>query len=300
MREIALEVIEGFTSGLPRAEPIPFDQQLYPHISTELMACYPVGDLHLGMLSWSKETGANYDLKIGENLLIKATDYLVTSAPSCQQALVVFLGDFMHYDSMIPETPTGHNKLDSDSRPAKMIRTAVRCMRYLIAAALARHEKVHVIVESGNHDPFSTLFLIECLRNVYENEPRVTLDDSPAHYHYFQFGKNLVGVHHGHGTKMQNLPLIMAADRPEAWGETIHRTWWTGHIHHAKTQAAVSAQDFTGCSVESFEVLGSEDAWAHQKGYRSKRSMKSIILHKEFGEVDRHTVTPGMFLELTQ
>jgi hypothetical protein len=294
-REIALEVIEGFTSSLPRAEPV---AEPVGDLNADLLACYPVGDLHLGMLAWGKETGADYDLKIGENLLVKATDYLVKSAPPCGQSLVVFLGDFMHYDSMIPETPTGHNKLDSDSRPAKMIRTAVRCMRYLIAAALERHGKVHVIVESGNHDPFSTLFLMECLRNVYENEPRVSIDDSPSHYHYFRFGKNLIGVHHGHGTKMQNLPLTMAADRPADWGSTEHRVFWTGHIHHLKQQTTINAQGFTGCTVEAFEVLGPEDAWAHQKSYRSRRSQKSIILHREHGEFDRHTVNPGMMVDL--
>jgi hypothetical protein len=134
---------------------------------------------------------------------------------------------------------------------------------------------------------------MECLNNVYENEPRITIDTSPMHYHYFHFGQCLVGVHHGHGTKMQNLPLIMAADQPELWGETKYRYWWTGHIHSSKTLAS---EDFAGCSVESFRVLPPVDAWARQKGYRSPRDMKSIILHNEYGEVARNTVTPEMIL----
>ncbi len=290
--EIFREVVEALASGLPRVEPTDGPSHL---LSSNLMSCYPVGDHHLGMLSWDKETGANYDLKIGENLLVRATDYLVQSAPACDKSTVVFLGDFMHYDNMEPVTPTGRNQLDADSRYPKMVRTAVRCMRYLIEEAAKRHREVHVVVEIGNHDLSSSIFLMECLHNIYENEPRITIDTSPAHYHYFRFGQNLVGVHHGHGAKMQNLPLIMAADRSEWWGETAHRTWWTGHIHHSKTQAAVSAQDFTGCTVESFRVLGPEDAWAHQKGYRAKRDQKSIVLHKDFGEVARHTVNPEMF-----
>lgn len=290
--EMFLEMVKGLTEDLPRVEPSDPEPLVR---SSDLMACYPVGDHHLGMLSWDKETGANYDLKIGEDLLVKATDYLVTSAPACDQALVVFLGDFMHYDSFETVTPTSRNQLDADSRYPKMVRTAVRAMRYLIETAAARHAKVHVIVEIGNHDLSSSIFLMECLNNIYENEPRITIDTSPSHYHYFRFGQNLIGVHHGHGTKMQNLPLIMAEDRKEWWGVTAHRMWMTGHIHHSKTQAAVSAQDFTGCTVESFQVLGPEDAWAHQKGYRAKRSMKSIVLHKDHGEVARNTVNPSMF-----
>ena len=287
-----LEVVDALASGLPRIEPIEKPSHM---LSADLMACYPVGDHHLGMLSWGKETGADWDLKIGEKMLMQASDYLVRAAPACEQALVVFLGDFMHYDSFEPVTPSSRNQLDADSRFPKMVRVAIRCMRYLVETTLKQHGQVHVIVEIGNHDLSSSIFLMECLNNIYENEPRVTIDTSPMHYHYFDFGKCLVGVHHGHGTKMQNLPLIMAADKPELWGSTEYRYWWTGHIHYSKTQAAVSAQDFTGCSVESFRVLAPEDAWARQKGYRAQRDMKAIILHREYGEVARGTVTPEMF-----
>jgi hypothetical protein len=96
---------------------------------------------------------------------------------------------------------------------------------------------------------------------------------------------------------MKNLPLIMATDRPEDWGRTRYRYWWTGHIHTSKTQAATNSQDFSGCSVESFRILAPTDAWAHQKGYRPHRDMKSITLHREFGEVARNTVNPEMFTQ---
>jgi hypothetical protein len=164
-------------------------------------------------------------------------------------------------------------------------------MRYAIEAAAAKHGRVLAIVEIGNHDLASSIFLMEALSNIYENDPRITVDTSPAHYHYFEFGRCLVGTHHGHGPKPDKLPLIMATDRPEEWGRTEHRYWWTGHIHHDTTK------DFEGCRVESFRVLPPSDAWATQKGYRSRRDMKSIILHSEYGEVARHTVTPSMFGE---
>tara|TARA_R110000772_G_scaffold180258_1_gene291507 strand:+ start:250 stop:645 length:396 start_codon:yes stop_codon:yes gene_type:complete len=129
---------------------------------------------------------------------------------------------------------------------------------------------------------------MECLHNIYEKEERVSIDRSPRHFHYFSHGSCLVGVHHGHGTKMANLPLIMAADRPEEWGKATHRYWWTGHIHHD------SVKDHAGCRVESFRILPPADAWAANKGYRAGRDMKAIVLHSEFGEVARHIVNPAM------
>lgn len=268
-----------------RADVIPVPQTS----RDDLMACYPVGDHHLGQLSWHRETGANYDLEISEKLLRSAFDYLIKGSPDCDQALVPFLGDFMHYDSFESVTPTSRNQLDADGRFPKMVRVAVRTMRYAIEAAAAKHKNVRVIVEIGNHDLSSSIFLMECLNNVYENNPRITVDCSPKHFHYFEFGKCLVGTHHGHGPKLDKLPMIMATDMPEAWGRTRHRYWWTGHIHHDSTR------DFEGCKVESHRVLAAPDAWASQKGYRSSRDMKAIVLHRDFGEVSRLVASPSMF-----
>lgn len=279
------EYAASMAAELPRSAPIDVPEDS----ASDLLACYPVSDLHIGMLSWAEETGSDYDLDIAETLITSAMDYLVRSAPACESALIAILADWNHYDSTVPETPAHKHTLDADSRYPKMISTSIRAMRYLIAAALKRHKHVHVIIESGNHDPFSAVFMQQCMVNIYENEPRVTIDTSPMHYHYFEFGRNLIGTHHGHGTKMESLPLIMAADRPEAWGRTKHRMWWTAHIHSRK------AFDMQGCSVESFRILAAPDAYAAQKGYRSIRDMKAIVLHREHGEVARHTVNPGMF-----
>ncbi len=279
---------EELSAKLERVAPV----ELIPtsHLSGDLCALLPVGDHHFGLLAWGEETGSDgYDLKIAEQLLVDATNYLLSATPPCQTALIAFLGDLLHIDSFEAVTPTNKNLLDADGRFPKMVRAAIRTMRYMIMAALSRHEHVHVIIEIGNHDLSSSIFLMECLANIYENEPRITIDTSPSHYHYFEFGQVLVGTHHGHGPKLEQLPNIMASDRPEAWGRTRHRYWLTGHIHRK------TAMDFPGVTVESFRVLPPIDAYAAQSGYRSIRSMHAIMLHKEHGEVGRHTVNPDMF-----
>ena len=203
----------------------------------------------------------------------------------------------MHYDSFSTETPTAKNQLDSDTRYPKMIWAAVELMRSVIDASLAKYGKVHVIVETGNHDPASTPFMALCIKIAYENEPRVTVDTCPKHYHYYRFGKVLIGTHHGHGTHMKNLPLTMATDRPKDWGDTEFRHFWTGHIHRSKVQPAIQSEDFSGCTVESFRTLPPNDAWAEQKAYRSPRDMKAIVYHADYGEMALHSVNPKMLQE---
>ncbi len=247
---------------------------------------YPIGDHHLGMLAWWREVGTSYDLDIAEELLAKAMDYLVDRAPPSKFALIATLGDFLHYDSMKAVTPEHGHILDQDSRAGKMVRVTTRLLFRIIERAAEKHEFVHVIVEFGNHDPFSTLWIMELLRVRYENNPRINVDTSPGAFHYYRFGANFIATHHGDTCKLAQLPGVMAARRPQDWGETKYRTWWTGHRHSHLLQT------FNGCTVEQFPVLPPADAYAHMLGYEIDRKMMSIVYDREHGEVDRHTFRP--------
>ncbi len=200
------EFAKALAADIPPAAnvPVPTNDK-----NSDYLACYPVGDHHFGMLAWGKETGADYDLKIAERKLLNAFDYLADTMHFAETGLIAFLGDFMHYASMQPVTPTSGNLLDADSRFPKMAAMAVKCMKYMIERALCLHKKVHVIVEIGNHDLSSSIFLMICLDTLYADNPRVTVDTSPMHFHYYKFGKTLIATHHGHGTKMASLPIIM-------------------------------------------------------------------------------------------
>jgi hypothetical protein len=122
----------------------------------------------------------------------------------------------------------------------------------------------------------------------YENEPRVEIDTSPSTFFYHRFGNNLIGVTHGDRTKFADLPSIMAADRPKDWGDTEHRHFLCGHVHHTKQQ------EFRGCFVESFNTLAPNDAWHTQSGYRSKRQIQRLDFHRDNGIVSRFNCNIGM------
>ena len=281
------DMVEALASELPRLPSVDPPGTA----SADLCACYPVGDHHMGLLAWHEENGGeNYNIKEAERLLMGAVDHLVQTTPNCDQALLAILGDFFHYDSPKPITPTSGHQLDADSRPSEMIRAGLRVLKYLIEALRRHHGKVHIIIEIGNHDPYTALFLMEAFASMYEADERVTVDTSPRHYHYFRFGKCLIGTHHGHGAKLQDLPLIMATDRPEDWGATTYRYFWTDHDHHDRMK------DIRQVKVEGFRILAPSDAWADKSGYRSMRDMRAIVLHRDHGEVARHTVNPEMLL----
>jgi transposase-like protein len=270
----------------------PIDLILPPAQTREdLLAFYPVGDHHFGMLAWRPEVGESYDVEIAEDLLASAMDHLLQTTPQCDTAIVAPLGDLFHYDGAQAVTPEHRNILDSDTRAAKMIRVVIRSIRRMIEAAARHHNHVHVIIEIGNHDLSNAIFLAQTLDVLYEDNPRITVDISPAHFHYYEFGATLLGTHHGHGVKMDKLPGIMAQDQREAWGRAKFCYWHTGHIHHDEQH------DFGGVSVESHRILAPPDAYAHQLGYRHIRDMKAFIYSRKYGRLATYNANPMMWQE---
>lgn len=249
----------------------------------DLLSAYCIGDAHVGMMAWPAETGNKFDLDIAERHLVGAADKLVDLAPASKKAIVVNLGDWYHTDSFRNETTMG-TRVDVDGRWPKVLATGVRIMRRIIDRALEKHEHVTVVNEIGNHDTNSSVMLAICLAQFYEKEPRVFIDTSPEPFHYYRHGKVLIGITHGHRTKRNDLGPIMANDRPKDWGETTHRYWLLGHVHHD------NQKDMIGVSVESFRTLAGRDAWHHGQGYRAGRDMKMDVYHKEFGKISRSIV----------
>lgn len=282
--ELLREAVQAMVEDLPKLTPRKAAGLYLPH----LLAGYPIGDAHIGMLAWGEECGEDWDLAIAERVQCGAMAALVDGAPAAERALIVNLGDWLHYDSLAAVTPRSGHNLDADGRYAKMVRVAIKVMRQCIESALARHKTVHVINAPGNHDETGALWLSAALAHIYEREPRVVIETTPALFAYYRHGKVLIGVHHGHACKPDKLPGVMAADRAKDWGETVHRYWWGGHVHHE------SVREFPGVRFESFNTLAAKDAYAAAGGWRSARNMKCIVFHAEHGEVARHTLHPAM------
>lgn len=282
--EIIKEAVRALAEDLPKLPKV----KSVKRSSSDLMAVYPLGDPHIGVRSWAEETGQDWDLKIAEEKFCAVFDRLVKTAPSCDQALIVNLGDYFHSDNMEGVTSRSKHPLDMDGRFAKMIQVGVKIMLQMIHSALEHHKKVRVINAVGNHDDTGALWLSVCLSHMFAKNPRVEIDQSPAPFHYVEFGNNLLGIHHGHTCKAASLPGVMASDQSAAWGRTLYRLWLTGHIHHD------TLKEYAGVRVESFRTLAAKDAYATWGGYRSGQDSKCLVIHKEHGEIERHTVNLAM------
>lgn len=259
-----------------------------PKISNkDILTVIPMGDPHFGLYAWHQDAGDDFDLDIAEKLTCGAIDRLISSSPNSETVLLLNLGDMFHADNQKNVTNSGH-QLDVDGRWAKVQQIGLRAIIYCIQRLLEKHKKVIFRINKGNHDGHSSYALALMISCYFHNQPRVEVDLSPSVSWYYQFGKNLIGSTHGDTIKEKDMLGIMAADKPEEWGKSKYRYWYVGHVHHK------SVKEYHGGIVEYFRTLAARDAWHQGQGYRAGRDMCAIVLHKEYGEIERHTCDIGM------
>jgi hypothetical protein len=278
------EAIEEACNAIPRIAPVKAPKTGAKNLANVLTAT----DCHIGMKAWGEETGSDWDLKIAEKTLTSCFKHLLDNAPPARTCVVAQLGDFLHYDGLMAVTPTSGHNLDADSRFSKMVRVAIRILRRIVAMALEKHDKVILVIAEGNHDIASSVWLRHLFCALYENEPRVEIINTELPYYAWQFGKTMLGWHHSHLSRMENLPGVFAARYSKMWGETEHRFIHTGDKHHAKEL------DKDGVTVIQHATLASADAYAARYGYSATRKASLITYNDTNGEVARITVHPDM------
>lgn len=278
------DAYEVLAADLPKVAPM----QTLKRCISDLVTLYTLTDCHVGMYSWADETGDDWDLDIAEQTLLGCFVEMIKATPDAEVGFINQLGDFLHYDSLLPLTPTSGHVVDADSRYSKMVTTAVRILRRVITMALEKHNKVVVLLAEGNHDLASSVWLRVMFKSLYENEPRVEIIDSPLPYYVYEHGKTMLAFHHGHLKKNDQLPLLFATQFPELWGTTKWRYCHTGHRHHT------DEKEHSGMYVVQHPTLAARDAYAARGGWQSNRLVTSITYHKEYGQVVRNTVVPEM------
>lgn len=258
------------------------------HCQSDLLAIYLFGDPHFGLKASAAECGDDFDLAEADRLTRAGIDRLVQSTPRAGKGLLINVGDATHADNSKNLTPGHGHPLDVDGRHWSTMSVTARAWVYAIQRMLAHHDQVDVWMLPGNHDPETAFAIALCLQMYFENEPRVNIDLSPSLFRYLRFGKVLIGAHHGHGVKPQDMPLLMAVDCAKDWGETIYRLIFLGHLHHDWVKES------QGVRMETIRSLAGKDAWHTGKGYRSMRDTRVVIVHKDFAEIERHTCSVAM------
>ncbi|WP_421366869.1 oxidoreductase [Agrobacterium tumefaciens] len=277
-------LVDGLKEDLPRITIMPAPQ----HVEEDLLNQFVVTDSHFGMLAHREETGADYDLRLAEQLLLDWFAAAVAGAPQAHTAVLAQLGDLLHHDALESVTPAHKHVLDADSRLHKVVRVVIRTLRRVVDMLLQKHKHVHVVMASGNHDPASSVWVRELLATIYENEPRVSVDTSPMLYYAYKWGDTALFYHHGHKRGVAQVDATLAGMFREMFGASKYAFAHVGHLH--SDEGRKSALMY----VERHETLAAPDAYAAGGGWMSGRSAKVITYSRRYGEVARATLRPEM------
>jgi hypothetical protein len=270
--EALKSAVAAMGADIPRAAPVEPPTGFHE----DLLTLYTFTDYHVGMLAWHKENlEGDWDLDIASRMGNEAMSYLTQSTPKAKQAVVNIQGDFLHWDGLEAVTPTSHNVLDADGRFGKVVDVAIILIRSLVAKALAKHEHVTLLICEGNHDIASSLWLRKLFACLYENEPRITVHDSELPYYAIQHGEVMLGFHHGHKRKNEQLPALFAAQFRKMWGEAKRCYIHTGHRHH------LEQKDHAGARVIQHPTLAARDAHASRGGWFSDREITAMTYSRK-------------------
>lgn len=252
--------------------------------TSALLTVYPISDLHLGMQAWGRELGVPWDLKLACSTALSSMTELVQCTPPSNTAVLIDLGDYTHANNQQNITPASGHQLDVDGRFPKIGREALRLRVQFIELLLQKHHTVIVRGLPGNHDPEVAQMLQIALSLFFENNSRVSVDDDPSDFWFFQHGVVMLAANHGHKLKPDRLPGVMASYKPEMWGSTKVRQAWSGHIHHTR------AGEENGARWETLRTAAPRDAYAHQHGYSAGRELTAWTYHNERGLRARQVV----------
>ena len=248
------------------------------------LTIYPLADLHFGMYSWGPETGADYDVEIATDIITRNISALVAKSEPSKRAIILGLGDLFHQNDQKNVTPGSGHRLDVDGRWQRVYRKCCEMLLTVIDTVAQKHEEVEIVFLPGNHDEDASVCMKVGMALLYRSNPRISVYEFPGDHWFGRFGKCMFGATHGHKLKPDRMAMMMAADRKEDWGQTDHKAFFFGHIHHE------TAKEVGPVRVESFNTPAAKDAYAAGGGWRSGRSMSAITYHCEDGEISRHRV----------
>lgn len=249
---------------------------------TDIIPFIQIGDGHLGLLSHKNEVGENFDLKIAETELCKAISILIDELPACERIVINDLGDMTHYENFSATTEASGHVLDYDSRFPRMIKVYSRVMRFIIEKALTKSKYVDVIINQGNHSRTNDIWMAELLRVAYGHTNRVNILNNDSVFIAYRMGKTLVMTHHSDKCKPNRLADVMITDFRQDYGETEFHYIDIGHVHHGSVM-----KEYPSIIIESFNHLAALDRYAHDNGWRNRKSITIILRSKTYGEVGR-------------
>lgn len=286
---------------IPRAEPrrIPAGREI-----GDVMAEISIFDLHWGMLAYAAETGDNYDTKIAGRILDYATSEIIkkTEFLSPEYYLFPFGNDWFHVNDATNLTPAHGNRLDVDSRLAKIIKSAKLALLGMVKR-LAEIAPVKMIWVPGNHDPQTSFWMMHVVDSHFHDDERIQVDLSPEPtWKIHEYGMNLVAYFHEcPKSREKEMPGLFAdvAGNMGLWKPNQHREIHRAHLHKEKVASFDSVSSYGDTNMRTIPSMVGTEHYARQMHYIKTNKTSQIFIYDKDNGLDsiKYTRVPREFYE---
>ena len=253
-----------------------------------------IADLHIGKLVCEEEVGEDYNVKIACERFKNALEGIINRA-CCghmfKTIILSTLGDTLHVDTTKSTTTSG-TYVESDTRASKIFTAALQVITEGIEYCTQFADNVEFININGNHCELSEQHLGIAIGAFFRRNNNVKIDSEPLVRKYRLIGKNMIAWAHG-DTIVNTLPLTMATEKAEMWGQSLYRLMQLGHLHGSKKKVFQSEDEFNGVIVRHFSSLTSTDSWHNKNNYvnNNKKATGIVFNENEVGPVAEYNFT---------
>lgn len=224
-------------------------------------------DLHIGLMSYLKETGNNNDLKIIKDNYFKCLYEIKEQLERAdvKKIFIVTLGDILHVDND-NQTTTKGTLQQVDGRISKIVEVAEDMLigGILLLGELAPVEVVYI---AGNHDRTLGYMLMRSVYRAFENDKNVVIDTEPNPHKHRIYYDTLIGYCHG------DLPKKNIANNVLKTAQGLARPIKRIEVHSGHFHSEQSYETIGGVVVKHIPSICGASYWEHQQGYTSYKTM---------------------------
>lgn len=264
-----------------------FERVKLPENNLLIIDC---ADIHINKLSLAYETGEEYNIDIAVQRVIEGFTGILAKAEAfnISRIMLVIGNDVLHTDNAKSTTTSGTFQ-DVTTSLTEAFNAALKLYVNLVDTIIKDYD-VDVVFNPSNHDYMSGWMLARTLESWFRTSGNVKFFTDMRHRKYYQFGSNMICTSHGDGSKMQDLPMLMATEDPIMWASTKFRYAYLHHIHHKQTTKFQSGKDYIGVTVEYLRSPSSADRWHYTNGFTgAKKAVEGFIHSEQFGQIARIT-----------
>ena len=236
-------------------------------------------ELHLGKMSWSGETGQDYDKNIAQERFNVIYREIIEQQEieKCDTCLLCIGNDFFNSDTVNATTTKGTPQTN-DLRWQKLFNIGLELYTQMIFGLSDKFNNIEVRLQSGNHDKMASFYLYIALSCYFKDFNNIHFSEDYKDVQCYLWGK--CGIFFSHGdTNLKRLIKSIPAEFYEEWGKTIFRELHLGHLHKE-----VVVDDESGMITRRVGSPTATDQWHYEERFvGATQKYQTFVWDKEKG-----------------